>query len=381
MSALDAVIEALPKLSTLTIREKNKFFDYIDNGADGNCLFYSIAQALLLYSGQEVNYEKVKEGAAEYRRQVCVFYLEHLSHGPVEGEPAILEIIRNLNTAENDLEGNEDGLGLSQKSLKICENYTYADDKELAALSYLLQIELHVLNFREELDPVYHIVFSPDRQVQRTPVIIEYNGKDHYRLMLPKGFKSQIRDLPPTEPYVRPGVKMPSVRPGYKKLSGRSGIEMPSVRPGYKKLSGRSGIEMPSVRPGVKKFSRSSSSTSRDKPGYSPRTAKAIADATKDYLSHEEEWEKWPEEEEEDQEKEWEWEKWPEEEKHENPTYSPRTAKAITEAMYGLSPDDEHDLYGNPKKPGGIKKSSKRKSKSTTKRLRKGRRTRRKNRK
>jgi hypothetical protein len=196
----------ISSLKTLTESSVEKNFYVVENDADGNCLFYSIAQAILFYfykkqreqlRSRDVNIE-VKKLAAILRAEVCRYYKEFMVNDPEDGVNNRLTLIRVKNMTENIDKGKTTNIHqLSQLSKKICEDFDWGGAKETAALVELINANIFVVDFVSDKNeghlPCYwnrvEDTDEIDNVLKYPSFILKYSKSgeaEHYELMVPK---------------------------------------------------------------------------------------------------------------------------------------------------------------------------------------------------
>ena len=141
----------------------NTLFSIKKNGADGNCLFYSVSQSL------HNNQSKAKN----YRKLACDFYKKfdttsQFSEDSLENKIK-MSILGHVGEDENH-------------STEICKNLEYANYTDIFILADILKINIFIFHYIDRSCNIYPIL-NPNGSRN---IYVKYNGVDHYEAMIPK---------------------------------------------------------------------------------------------------------------------------------------------------------------------------------------------------
>ena len=145
-------------------RNFNKFFEILEAGDDGNCLFYSIEQLHPKYDFREL------------REQLCEYYKTfHVNDEyPEDSLHAKLQMQMMI-----DNEEEEDGT-LHEEN--ICKNGEWASIMDVIALTDILKTNIILFNMTKGGYTIQPFIYKKTAKT----IFIKYNGINHFEPLIPK---------------------------------------------------------------------------------------------------------------------------------------------------------------------------------------------------
>lgn len=145
------------------------------NGADGNCLFYSVLQSLL----PTMSKNHLVSNAAVLRQRVCDFYTTFDENDTYPPDSLQQQIALSMM--------QDDG-----HRTDICVDQEYAEMQDIFVLAHLMQLK--IVLFHLIPSKMYRVSVVTHHQPKRT-VYLRYNGVDHYEAFV-KAMRSPERSAP-----------------------------------------------------------------------------------------------------------------------------------------------------------------------------------------
>ena len=177
-------IDQLQSDRTFTCHEIESLFNVINNGADGNCLFYSVSQQMV------GNQSKAKE----YRQMVCDFYKTFNTNRQYPSDSLEEKIQMSL-------------IGEESHKDQVCKNLDWAQSPDIYVLVKLLNIRIIIFNFLRDRVTATPYTAHPTAKNERT-LYIKFNGTDHYEALnpksLPKPAANVTRKISPKNSSLKP---------------------------------------------------------------------------------------------------------------------------------------------------------------------------------
>jgi hypothetical protein len=167
---IDALITQ-PDSNLIDISIFNKTFNIQKNSADGDCLFIAVSQ-LTGFS------------ALEMRKQVADFYdsIKDEDNLDSPGDQTLYENILFYRTTDNDDEDDDGNFVIHTENIRT--RYVYASTMDVFALSFLLEKPVVLFSKNNNKNyKGYRIEKIGDSTSLGEPLLIKFNGVDHYEAM------------------------------------------------------------------------------------------------------------------------------------------------------------------------------------------------------
>lgn len=160
---LDTLDDLKNSKGVIPKKEFNKFFEILEAGDDGNCLFYSIEQLNSKYN------------FIELRHHLCQYYRSFDKDGnyPEDSIKAKLQMQMLADNEEDDGQLHEE---------VICNDNEWGGVMDVIALTDILKTSIVLFSMTNTGYTMQPYIYS-----DRAPTIfVKYNGKNHFEPLLPK---------------------------------------------------------------------------------------------------------------------------------------------------------------------------------------------------